>query len=145
MSGLSDNRKHPWTEFDLIFLVPNQMRSGYDVSMLCGPLDIIHSVDWTCAAWLDAWTVWSLWLLAHELWWTCCFWEDPVFACPTLSALSFHCYGFFVHATNESLHYDTCLMRSMLSLIEPFCRIHPLGVLSQPCSLLWSIIAVLAN
>jgi hypothetical protein len=45
MSGLSDNGKHPGTEFDLIFPVPNQMRSGYDVPVLCGPLVIIHNVD----------------------------------------------------------------------------------------------------
>jgi hypothetical protein len=69
----------------------------------------------------------------------------PVFALPTLSSLSFHCYGLFVRATNESLHYATCLLRSMLPFIVPLCRIRPLGVLHQPCSLLWSIITVLAN
>jgi hypothetical protein len=69
----------------------------------------------------------------------------PIFARPSLSALSFHCYGLLVHATNESLHYATCLLRSMLPFIVPLCRIRPLGMLGQPCSLLQSIIAVLAN
>jgi hypothetical protein len=69
----------------------------------------------------------------------------PIFARPTLSALSFHCYGLLVHATNESLHYATCLLRSMLPFIVPLCHICPLGMLRQPCSILRSIIAVLAN
>jgi hypothetical protein len=34
---------------------------------------------------------------------------------------------------------------SMLPFFVPLCRIRPLGVLHQPCSLLRSIIAVLAN
>jgi hypothetical protein len=70
--------------------------------------------------------------------------RPPVFARPTL-AMSFHCYGLFVHGPNESLHYATCLLRSMLPFIMPLCHIRPLGMLHQPCSLLRSIIAVLAN
>jgi hypothetical protein len=68
-----------------------------------------------------------------------------IFARPTLNALFSHCYGLLVHATNESLHYATCLLRSTLPFIVPLCCICPLGMLRQPCSLLRSVIAVLAN
>jgi hypothetical protein len=50
-----------------------------------------------------------------------------------------------VHATNESLHYATYRLRGMLPFIVPLCHIRPLGMLYQLCSLLWSIIVVLAN
>jgi hypothetical protein len=71
--------------------------------------------------------------------------RPPVFARPTLGALSFHCYGLFEHANNESLHYATCPLRSTLPFIAPLCHIRPLGILRQQCSLLWCIIAVLGN
>jgi hypothetical protein len=51
--------------------------------------------------------------------------RPPVFAWPTLGALSFYCYGLRAGATNEGLHYATRLLRSMLSLVVPLCRIRP--------------------
>jgi len=45
--------------------------------------------------------------------------RPPVFARPTLGALSFYLYGLHVRTTNESLHYATNPVGSSLSYILP--------------------------